>query len=149
MIRNFSRVTFFWLGMLAAGAALAENFEVGQVWSYKTRPQDPKSTLTVLRIDNSTSFGKVIFISLADVNIKHPYGGVVRSLSPLPFGKTALDQSVVKLVGTTDKLMASDIGYAKWKQGFRDGKKSITFMKPVAQVVEDLEHGYIGIPRQR
>ena len=148
MMRNHLRLVICCYFALAVGSALAQSYEVGQIWSYKTRPQDPKSTLTILRIDNSISLGVVVFISLADVNIQHPYGGVVRSLSPLPFTKAALDKSVIKLVGQTDKLMSSETGYWKWKQGQREGKKPTTFMKPVAEVVNDLEHGYIGIPRQ-
>jgi hypothetical protein len=37
-----------------------------------------------------------------DVRILHPSGKVLSSMSPLPFTKDALDQSVIKFVGTTD-----------------------------------------------
>ena len=132
----------------AAGGALAENYEVGQVWSYKTRPQEPNSTLMVLRIDNTSKLGQVVFVGLTDVRIRHPNGKTIGSLSPLPFTKDALDNSVIKLVGKTDKLPKSDFGYVKWKEAQLNGKKPPTYAKPVAEIVAGLENGYIGIPQK-
>ena len=129
-----------------AGIASAETYEVGQVWSYKTRPQEPKSTFVVLRIDDTSKLGQVIFIGLQDLRIQHPNGKIIGSLSPLAFTRAALDQSVVKVVAKTDKLMASDFGYAKWKEAQRAGKTPPTNVKPVAESINDLENGYIGIP---
>ena len=133
--------------LIAAGNAAAESYEVGQVWSYNTRPQEPNSTLMVLRIDNSSKLGQVIFIGLKELRVQHPSGKVLSSMSPLPLTKEALDQSVIKLVGKADKLMASDFGYSKWKEDQRNGKHPRTYVKPVAEVVNGLENGYIGIPR--
>ena len=134
--------------LIAAGNAAAESYEAGQIWSYKTRPQEPNSTLMILRMDNSSSkLGQVIFIGLKDLRVQHPSGKVFSSMSPLPFTKDALDQSVTKLVGKADKLMASDFGYSKWKEDQRNGKNPRTYVKPVAEVVDSLENGYIGIPR--
>ena len=67
-------------------------------------------------------------------------------MSPLPFTKAALDQSVVKLVGKADTLMPSNFGYSKWKEAQREGKTPPTYAKPVAEIVGSLENGYIGIP---
>ena len=53
----------------------------------------------------------------------------------------------VKLPATSDKLMPSDFGYSKWKEAQRAGKTPPTYAKPVAEIVNDLENGYIGIPR--
>ena len=134
--------------LIAAGNAAAESYEIGQVWSYKTRPQEPNSTLMILRIDNSSGkLGTVIFIGLKELRVQHPSGKVFPSMSPLPFTKEALDQSVIKIVGKSDKLMSSDFGYAKWKEDQRAGKTRRTNAKPVAEVVNGLENGYIGIPR--
>ena len=99
--------------LIAAGHAVAESYEVGQVWSYKTRPQEPNSTLMILRIDETSKLGPVIFIGLKELRVQHPNGKVIGSFSPLPFKQEALDQSVIKLVGKTDKLMPSDFGYSK------------------------------------
>lgn len=131
-----------------AGGAFAETYTVGQIWSYKTRPQEPNSTLMILRIDNTSKRGQVVFIGLRDIRIRHPNGNIVATMSPLPFTKDALDKSVIKLVGKTDKLMRSDFGYQKWKEAQLAGKTPITYDKPVAEMVNLLENGYIGIPRK-
>ena len=133
--------------LIAAGNAAAENYEVGQIWSYQTRPQEPNSTLMILRIDNSSKLGQVVFIGLMDVRIRHPNGKIIGSLSPLPITRHGLDQSVVKLVGKTDKLMSSNFSYMKWKEVQLAGKTPTTHAKPVAEIVNGLENGYIGIPR--
>lgn len=133
--------------LIAAGNAAAENYEVGQIWSYKTRAQEPYSTLMILRIDNTSELGPVIFIGLKEVRVKHPSGKVFPSMSPLPFRKEALDRSVTQLLGKADKLMPSDFGYMKWKEAQRAGKTPPTYAKPVADIIDGLEHGYIGIPR--
>ena len=79
------------LGLLVccamAGAAFAENYAPGQIWSYKTRPQEKNSTLIVLRIDNTSKLGQVVFVGLKDVRLLHPSGKVVSSMAPLPFTK--------------------------------------------------------------
>jgi len=133
--------------MSAAGNVLAENYEVGQIWNYKTRPQEPNSTLMILRIDNTSKLGQVVFIGLTNLRIQHPSGKVLPpSISPLPFTKEALDKSVVKLVGKSETLLKSDFGYAKWKEAQREGKTPPTYAKPVAEIVNSLENGFIGIP---
>lgn len=147
-MRNHLRLVTCCFFLFTAGNALAQSYEVGQIWSYQTRPQEPNSTLMILRIDSTSRHGQVIFVGLRDLRVQHPTGKVFPSMSPLPFTKEALDKSVVKLVGQTDQLMPSDFGYSKWKQAQREGKKGTTFAKPVAEVVNGLENGYIGIPRQ-
>jgi hypothetical protein len=146
MTMNFLRWLACCLMLGAAAGALAENYQVGQIWSYKTRPQEPNSTLMILRIDNTSKLGPVVFIGLKDLHVKHPTGKAFSSMSPLPFTKEALDQSVVKLIGKSDTLMSSNFGYSKWKEVQLSGKTPSTYTKPVAEVVERLENGYIGIP---
>ncbi len=148
MLKNLIRWLCCWLVLGAAGGAFAETYEVGQVWSYKTRPQEKSSTLMVLRIDNTSKLGQVVFVGLKDVRLLHPSGKVVSSMAPLPFTKDALDQSVIKVVGKTDKLMNSSFGYQKWKEAQFAGKKPPTYVKPVAEIVNGLENGYIGIPQK-
>jgi hypothetical protein len=147
MLKNSIRWLCCWLVLGAAGGAFAENYEVGQVWTYKTRLQEKSSTLMVLRVDNTSKLGQVIFVGVKDVRILHPSGKVLSAMSPLPFTKDALDQSVIKLVGKTDKLMNSNFGYQKWKEAQFAGKKPLTYVKPVAEIVNALENGYIGIPQ--
>jgi hypothetical protein len=125
----------------AAGHVSAENYQVGQIWSYKTRPQEPDSTLMILRIDNTSKLGPVVFIGLQNVRIRQSNGRVVATMSPIPITKDALDQSVLKVVGKTDKVMPSDKGYANWKATLLSGKNPPTHVKPVAATINDIENG--------
>ncbi len=148
MLKPLLRLLTFCLLVGAAAAARAETYEIGQIWNYKTRPQEPKSTLMILRIDNTSKLGQVVFIGLQDVRVQHPSGRAFSSMSPLPFTKDALDKSVVKLAGRTDKLMSANFGYQKWKEAEAAGKTPPTYVKPVAEIVDGLENGYIGIPQK-
>jgi hypothetical protein len=152
MTTNMKNRMRFFAGMLllsAAAGAIAENYEPGQIWNYKTRPQEKDSTLMILRIDNTTKLGQVIFVGLKDLRVRHPNGNVIATMTPLPFTREALDQSVIKLVGKSDELMKFSFGYQKWKQAQFEGKKPPTYVKPVAEVVDALENGFIGIPQKK
>ena len=147
MLINRLRLLAGCLLLGAAGGVLAETYQVGQVWSYKTRPQEPKSELMILRIDNTSKLGQVVFIGLTNLRIQHASGKLLPpSISPLPFTKDALDKSVIKQIGTTDKFLKSDFGYAKWKEAQQAGKTPPTYDRPVAEIVNRLENGFIGIP---
>jgi hypothetical protein len=148
MLNNLLRGLCFVMLLGAAGGVCAETYEVGQIWSYKTRPQEKNSTLMILRIDNTSKLGQVVFVGLKDVRVVHPSGKILSSMSPLPFTKDALDRSVIKLLGKTDKLMQSNFGYQKWKEAQFAGKRPPTYAKPVAEIVNALENGYIGIPQK-
>jgi len=102
----------------------------------------------VLPIEKTSNQGQVIFIGVKDVRVTHPSGRVVSAMSPLPFIKTALDQSVIKMLGKSDKLMSSNIGYQKWKDAQFAGRRPPTYVKPVAEILDGLENGYIGIPQK-
>jgi hypothetical protein len=130
------------------GIACGQTYEAGQVWSYKTRPQEKDSTLMVLRVESTSNLGQVIFIGVKDVRVQHPSGRVLSAMSPLPFAKTALDKSVIKMLGKSDKLMSSSFGYQKWKDAQFAGRKPPVYAKPVAEIIDGLENGYIGIPKK-
>jgi hypothetical protein len=125
----------------AAAVAAAETYEPGQIWTYKTRPQESASTLQILRVENTAKFGTVIFIGLKDVRIRHVNGKIVATMSPIPFAKSAIDQSVVKLVGKPDAIMPSDRGYLSWKASLLAGKTPRIYTKPVAETIKDIEDG--------
>lgn len=134
-----------WLAGIAllgvAALVRAETYEPGQVWTYKTRPQEPNSTLQILRVENTAKFGTVIFIGLKDVRIRHVNGKIVATMSPVPFVKSAIDQSVVKLVGKPETVMPSDRGYLAWKASLVAGKTPKVYVKPVAETIKDIEDG--------
>jgi len=68
-------------------------------------------------------------------------GGTMKvlALNPPPFRRAALDRSVIKLTGKTDKLDWTDTAYRKWKQALSEGKNVPLYDKSVAAVVNELE----------
>lgn len=139
-MRSIRRAVLFALLALAATAACANDYEAGQMWSYRARPQDPSSAVMILLIDKDTPRGEVIFVRVINVNFQSPGGKmVVMALSPLPFTRAALDRSVIKMTGKTSQLNWTDTRYRLWKQAASEGKKVELYDKTVAAAVSELE----------
>ncbi len=119
--------------------ASAAQFEPGQVWKYKTRPQEQRSTLTVVRVDKIGD-NRVIHVSLVGLNMKNPRteGGVSESVSDLPISRKALQQSVTELVGVSDTLPDYEEGYRIWRKAFSEGKAGY-FKQPVSECLDYME----------
>lgn len=78
-------------------------FKPGQVWSYKTRPGEEESTLSILRIESSPKLGVIIHIRVNDFQFKNCTGGPApHTLGHAPFSRAAIDSSVVKLLRTVE-----------------------------------------------
>ncbi len=92
-------------------------YQVGQRWSYHTRPADKGSTLVIGKIQPEL---EIIHVAIEQVLL--PNAAKPSSISHLPFAKTALDQSVTELLEESveiDKNFAE--GLAIWeadKRGF-------------------------------
>ena len=144
-MQSFWRAVFLALLALAASAACANDYEVGQIWSYRARPQDPASALMILHIDKDTPRGEVIVIRIVNVNFQSANGKmVVLELNPPPFRPAALDRSVIKITGKADKLNWNDKAYRNWRQALSEGKNVPLYDKPVAAVVSELETKMVG-----
>ena len=50
--------------------ATESRYKVGQVWSYKTRPNETKSTFIVVKVENDPKLGNIVHIALRDLKIK-------------------------------------------------------------------------------
>jgi len=149
-MRTFRRAVLFALLALAVSAACANDYEVGQIWSYRARPQDPGSAVMILLIDKDTPRGEVIFIRVINVNFHAADGKmVVLQLSPLPFTRAALDRSVIKLTGKTSQLNWTDTRYRLWKQAASEGKNVELYRGSVAAAVSELELRILSDRKQR
>src|SRR3989338_928052 len=102
-------------------------FQVGQTWSYKTRPQDPlDSTFTLFKIDEETGE------QLHNHQILHLRIDRVRMNSKkiqvqhMPFTRESLEESVVQLLKEEPTLKLDDEGflgsYNNWKKESEEGK---------------------------
>ncbi len=116
-------------------------FRIGQVWHYKTRPQEPKSTLTIVKIDSLPKLGTVVHISVKNLRMKNPLSksGFSETIAHMPFSEAAIDGSVDRLVEEQAEIPNYEEGYEEWKQAVDSGKGGI-FTITVAQAIDAMEH---------
>ena len=94
-----------------------DRYAEGQVWEYRTRPEDKGSLLKIQKIEVLPEFAKagpVYHVSIIGLHfVGLPLGGTVQHA---PFSKASLDASVTKL--STSKAAFPDIsgGIAEWRQ---------------------------------
>ena len=100
---------------IASGAELLP----GQVWAYKTRPDEPSSTLTVLKVERYNDLGRVVHIRVDGIQMRNPLkGNVVSDIPHLPFKEAAVQSSIVKLLSQSNSIPAFQEGYDTWKNAY-------------------------------
>ena len=113
-------------------------FAAGQVWKYKTRPNETDSRLTVVRVDpDDHEFGNIIHIYISAVDIPNsdaPDGKTV-FIQHMPYEEEALSKSVIELDTETKKLPDYLDGYKLWKSAFEKGEAGV-FSVDVSQAVD-------------
>ncbi len=113
-------------------------YEPGQVWSYKTRPDEKTSTLVILKVEQDKELGKIVHIAIRDLKMKGPNGRILTTANHLPFAAKSIDESVIKLLSEDEDLPNYLEGYTLWKQAF-DAKKAGIYTIPVSEAVEVME----------
>lgn len=115
-------------------------YRAGQVWRYKTRPAEPQSLLTVVKVEADPKQGTIVHIHLQGLRMKSRYAptGIVDTISHMPLSEAAMDESVVSLVRENASLPDYQEGYAEWRQTYEQGHASI-FTMPVAKAVDFIE----------
>ena len=90
-------------------------YSPGQVWSYKTRPGEASSTVTILRVERTPKLGIIVHVRVDGVKFKNCTGGPSPSeIDHAPFTKGALDKSVSRQLRIVSKLPAYEAGYGDW-----------------------------------
>ena len=101
----------------------AAELQPGQVWSYRTRPGEVTSTLTVLKVEQYKDLGRVVHIRIDSIQIRNPLkGNIVTDIPHLPFKEFAVQQSITKLVRTVPSLPEFQEGYDTWKKAYLQGE---------------------------
>lgn len=102
-------------------------YSPGQVWAYRTRPGEERSTLTVLRVEPAKRFGTIVHVAVDGLAIRNPNapGGVIERAAHLPFAKEALDRSVVRPLRESGPLPEYEEGYQQWRRAFDAGEGGI------------------------
>ncbi|GGE80467.1 hypothetical protein [Sphingomonas prati] len=116
------RLLWAGLGLVGfTGTAMAglpgKTYSEGQIWEYRTRPEDKGSLLKIQKIDDGADFpkiGPIYHVSIVGVHFTGlPLAGV---LQHAPFSKAALDASVTKLSSSKIAFLDSADGIAQWQQ---------------------------------
>jgi hypothetical protein len=98
------------------------------VWTYRTRPGEEGSRLTVVKVEAHDKLGAIVHFRVDAVAQKNPNapGGVSRVIHHMPFAADAIDRSVVELVESSAPVPASfEEGYRLWKEAFDAGKGGV------------------------
>lgn len=97
--------------------ATDSRFHVGQVWKYKTRPNEEQSTLTILRIESLPKLGVIIHIRVDDIRLRNCTGGPEpNNIAHMPFSRDAIERSVVKLAKEGGAVPDFQDGYDEWRR---------------------------------
>ena len=113
-------------------------YKVGQVWSYKTRPEEKKSTFIVVKVESHPKLGNIIHIALRGLKLKKPNGELIEAANHLPFAEEAVSKSAVKLVKEKAELPDYEGGYGLWREAFDAGRAGI-YTISVAEAVGVME----------
>jgi hypothetical protein len=139
MNRKFAVALVLLLQLLALPVE-ATTFDVGQVWSYRTRPGEEASRAYVARVDRNLGSKPIFHLYIDGLKLKNPLveGKVQDHLVHVPVSQEALEASVVAM--TQDGIIPPDIseGYIIWREAFEQGQAGV-FTMSLQQVVQYIE----------
>jgi hypothetical protein len=120
-------------------------YQVGQVWKYKARPEEPNSTFTVLKVENWPKTGTIVHVRVDDVRIHVVSEDTLyKSVDHMPFSKEAIDLSALTLLKTSKTVPDFSEGYEQWREAFLLGKAgvfSITLKEGVKYMEQTINQG--------
>lgn len=118
--------------------ATESKYKVGQVWSYKTRPNEKKSTFIVVKAESHPKLGNIIHVALRDLKLRKPGGDLIETAKHLPFAEEAIDKSAVKLLKEKADLPDYEEGYGMWREAFDAGRAGV-YTITIAEAVDVME----------
>jgi hypothetical protein len=113
-------------------------YKIGQVWSYKTRPGEEKSTFIVVKVESHPKLGNIVHIALRGLRLKKPNGEFIEAADHLPFAEEAINKSAVKVVKEKADLPDYAEGYGMWREAFDAGKAGV-YTISIAEAVGVME----------
>jgi hypothetical protein len=93
-----------------------EKYSPGQVWSYKARPGEAASTVTILNVESLPKLGEIIHIRIDGIALKNCSGGPSpNNIAHTPFSRDAIENGVTRLVKVDPDLPDFQEGYKDWR----------------------------------
>jgi hypothetical protein len=109
--------------LFVCGVGRGADLQPGQTWSYKTRPGEPDSTLTVLKVEKYNDLGAVVHIRVDGIKMKNPIkGNVITDIPHLPFKEAAVQESITKQISKSSAIPPFQDGYDTWKKAYLAGQ---------------------------
>jgi hypothetical protein len=110
-------------------------YQEGQVWEYRTRPQDAGSFVRIQRVEANPAFpkyGPIYHISVIGVHFKDaPLSG---DLAHLPVSRETLDASVIRLSTASATFPDAGPGIDEWRSA-----QGGVFTIPLADIIGSVE----------
>jgi hypothetical protein len=125
---------------LMAIAGSPSRYSEGQVWAYKTRPQDAGSLVKIQKIEEAPH-GTIYHISLIKIHIRPNEESV---LQHAPVSQKTLDESVTEQVADPGSFPDATNGIAEWRQA-HGGVFTITLAE-IADVITQTVSGQKPTP---
>lgn len=124
----------------AAAPAVAASFDVGQLWSYRTRPGEEDSRVYIARVDRDFGSKAIYHLYIDGLKLKNPMleGGVQDHLVHVPVSKEALEASVISLIQSDVTPPDISEGYVIWREAFLNGQAGV-FTISLQQIVQYIE----------
>ena len=119
---------------------MANEYEKGQLWSYKTRTGEEQSNVLINKIEKDSRLGLIFHVSINNVVLKNPIanGNISTDLPHFPVSETTLNESVIELLGVFPVNPQYEEGYKIWKEAFDEGEAGI-FTIELSEVVNFIE----------
>lgn len=103
-----------------------KRFKEGQTWTFKTKREEYKSTLTILKIIPDKEYEEIIIIRLDSINYYEKGESLARtSICFFPCSKKAISVSVIDIVNVNNNFTNSDDFhqmYDIWIREYENGK---------------------------
>ena|ERR1700722_1293578 len=91
-------------------------FKPGQVWQYKTRSGEEKSSITILKVESVPKIGTIVHVRVENVRLRNCTGGPEPdTFQHMPFTHDAIEASITKLVSKTSNVPDYKDGYDEWR----------------------------------
>ena len=112
-------------------------YAVGQVWQYKTRSGEEKSTIQIIGIDKYVGEEAIIHISIRGLIMANPMteSGISEEIGHMAFSRTSFSESVTTLLGTSEISADAKQSHTDWQVEY-ETKGGGMFTVGIAELVE-------------